>query len=103
MLRLILIATGLLTGLAQAQGYDYIRGDDVYEEDYQYGVDYEGLSSVPRTRLNGADSGQGDDAGGRLKQRARDLQEDTTQPSMTRELERWQARDRLSPATDAGR
>ena len=95
MVRIVLMATILLAGMVHAEGYDYIRGDDVYEEDYHYGVDYDGLSSVPQTRLGGGSSG--DDAGGRLKQQARDLQKETTQPSMTRELEKWQADDSLTP------
>jgi len=97
MMRILLITAGLLAGNAQADGYDYIRGDDVYDEDYNYGVDYDGLSSVPQTRLRGSSSD--DDAGGRLKQQARDLQKETTQPSMTRELEKWQADDSLDPPT----
>lgn len=96
MVRIVLMATILLAGMVHAEGYDYIRGDDVYEEDYHYGVDYDGLSSVPQTRLGGGSS-SGDDAGGRLKQQARDLQKETTQPSMTRELEKWQADDSLTP------
>ena len=97
MVRIVLITAGLLAGNAQADGYDYIRGDDVYDEDYNYGVDYDGLSSVPQTRLQS--SSGGDDAGGRLKQQARDLQKETTQPSMTRELEKWKADDSLTPPT----
>lgn len=96
MLRIMLMAAGLLVGTAHAEDYDYIRGDDVYEEDYNYGVNYDGLSSVPQTRLRGS---SGDDAGGRFKQQARDLQKDTTQPSMTRELEKWKADDSLDPPT----
>ena len=95
MVRIVLMAASLLVGMVHAEGYDYIRGDDVYEEDYHYGIDYDGLSSVPQTRLGG--SSRGDDAGGRLKQQARDLQKETTQPSMTRELEKWQADDSLTP------
>ena len=57
-LLIALLAAGLLTaGPVHADGYDYIRGDDVYEEDYNYGLDYEGLSSTPRTRLQNDDSG----------------------------------------------
>ena len=97
MMRIVVVAAGLLAGTVHAEGYDYIRGDDVYDEDYNYGVDYDGLSSVPQTRLQGSSSG--DDAGGRLKQQTRDLQEDTTQPSMTRELEKWKADDSLAPPT----
>ena len=97
MVRILLMAASLLVGTVHAEGYDYIRGDDVYEEDYNYGVDYDGLSSVPQTRLRS--SGSGDDAGGRLKQQARDLQKETTQPSMTRELEKWKADDSLTPPT----
>ncbi|MGJ3256156.1 MAG: hypothetical protein ACFE0K_07500 [Alcanivorax sp.] len=94
MVRIVLMAASLLVGTVHAEGYDYIRGDDVYEEDYDYGVDYDGLSSVPQTRLRGS---RRDDAGGRLKQQARDLQKETTQPSMTRELEKWKADDSLTP------
>lgn len=97
MLRIMLMAAGLLAGTAHAEGYDYIRGDDVYEEDYNYGVDYDGLSSVPQTRLQGSSSGNGADS--RLKQQARELQKETTQPSMTRELEKWQADNSLAPPT----
>ncbi len=57
-LLIALLAAGLLaTGTVHADGYDYIRGDDVYEEDYNYGLDYEGLSSTPRSRLQNNDSG----------------------------------------------
>lgn len=97
MAQIVLMAASLLVGTVHAEGYDYIRGDDVYEEDYNYGVDYDGLSSVPQTRLRGSSSG--DDAGGRLKQEARDLQKETTQPSMTRELDKWKADDSLTPPT----
>lgn len=95
MVRIVLMAAGLLVGVVHAEGYDYIRGDDVYEENDNYGVDYDGLSSVPQTRLHGSTSG--DDAAGRLKQQIRELQKETTQPSMTRELETWKANDSLTP------
>lgn len=97
MLRVTLLVAGLLAGTVHAEGYDYIRGDDVYEEDYDYGVNYDGLTSVPQTRLRGSRSG--DDAGGRLQQRARELQRNTTQPSMTRELEEWKPDDKLASPT----
>ncbi|KAF0806558.1 hypothetical protein A6D6_01556 [Alcanivorax xiamenensis] len=57
-LPIALLTAGLLAiGAVHADGYDYIRGDDVYEEDYNYGLNYEGLSSTPRTRLQNDDSG----------------------------------------------
>ncbi|MFT6636449.1 hypothetical protein [Alcanivorax sp.] len=74
---------------AYGSDYDYIRGDDVYEEDYQYGVDYDGLTSVPQPGLKKGGTGSAKNAEGRLQKRALELQENTTQPSMTRELDRW--------------
>ena len=46
----VMIAAGAAAP-AYGSDYDYIRGDDVYEEDYQYGVDYDGLTSVPQPGL----------------------------------------------------
>ncbi|MEP5232422.1 MAG: hypothetical protein ABJQ78_13410 [Alloalcanivorax sp.] len=84
----IMIAAGTAAP-AYGSDYDYIRGDDVYEEDYQYGVDYDGLTSVPKSDLKKGGTGDADSASGRLQKRALELQEETTQPSMTRELDRW--------------
>ena len=81
---------------AYGSDYDYIRGDDVYEEDYQYGVDYDGLTSVPQTGLKKGGAGGADNAEGRLQKRALELQEETTQPSMTRELDRWKQNKKLT-------
>lgn len=81
---------------AYGDGYDYIRGDDVYEEDYQYGVDYDGLTSVPQPGLSKGSTSSADSAEGRLQKRALELQEETTQPSMTRELDRWKQDKKLT-------
>ncbi|MEQ3725270.1 hypothetical protein [Alcanivorax sp.] len=81
---------------AYGDGYDYIRGDDVYEEDYQYGVDYDGLTSVPQPGLSKGGTSSADSAEGRLQKRALELQEETTQPSMTRELDRWKPDSKLT-------
>ena len=96
-MRWILLVLLLPPLAVQADGYDYIRGDDIYEEDYHYGLDYDGLSSVPQaqTRLRGGAGQAGDSAAGRLKQQARELQQDTTQPSMTRELQQWDSLEKL--------
>lgn len=84
----IMIAAGTAAP-AYGSDYDYIRGDDVYEEDYQYGVDYDGLTSVPKSDLKKGGTGDADSPSGRLQKRALELQEETTQPSMTRELDGW--------------
>lgn len=81
---------------AYGSDYDYIRGDDVYEEDYQYGVDYDGLTSVPQSGLKKGGTSGADNAEGRLQKRALELQEETTQPSMTRELDRWKQDNTLT-------
>lgn len=96
----ILMATLTLGGVTvgTAQGYDYIQGDDVFEEGYDYGLDYEGLTSVPDSRLRSSSPArETDNAERRLKHDNDTLQRDTTQPSMTRELDRWRGDRQLTP------
>ena len=87
---------------AYGSDYDYIRGDNVYEEDYQYGVDYDGLTSVPQAGLSKGGASSGDSAEARLQKRALELQEETTQPSMTRELDRWKQDSKLTTPGKSG-
>lgn len=90
----VLIAAGTAAP-AYGSDYDYIRGDDVYEEDYQYGLDYDGLTSVPQPGLSKGGASSADSAEGRMQKRALELQEETTQPSMTRKLDRWKQNSKL--------
>jgi len=76
---------------AYGERYDYIRGNDVYEQDYQYGLDYDGLSRIPQTDLKKDSTGSTKNAENRLQRRALELQKETAQPSMTQKLKHWQA------------
>lgn len=75
----------LVAAPALAEGYDYIRGDDIYEDDYNYGLQYDRLSSTSGTALRSSTPANGDG----LRAQSQQLQRDTTQPSMVEELKRW--------------
>ncbi|MBL7252438.1 hypothetical protein ACLD02_15680 [Alloalcanivorax sp. C16-2] len=83
LVRTLLLALLALAGIAAADDYDYIRGDEIYSEDYNYGLDYDRLRSVPETPdtdLGGA--GASPESIGQRGAASRDGQ----QPSMTRRL-----------------
>ena len=74
-----------VAGIAAADDYDYIRGDEIYSEDYNYGLDYDHLRSVPETP--DANLGGGGDSPESVGQRGGAMGvEDDQQPSMTRRL-----------------
>ncbi|QJX02284.1 hypothetical protein HML84_10685 [Alcanivorax sp. IO_7] len=49
LVRTLPLALLALAGAVTADDYDYIRGDDIYSEDYNYGLNYDRLRSVPET------------------------------------------------------
>ena len=45
LVRTLPLALLALAGAVTADDYDYIRGDDIYSEDYNYGLNYDRLRS----------------------------------------------------------
>ncbi|EKF75394.1 hypothetical protein A11A3_03519 [Alcanivorax hongdengensis A-11-3] len=86
LITVLLLCAPFLPALAD-DGYDYIQGDDIYDDDYNYGLHYDGLSSIPKTNLNT------DTRGGQLEQEVRKLQQSTTQPSVTREIDKLKKKE----------
>lgn len=109
LVRTLPLALLALAGAVTADDYDYIRGDDIYSEDYNYGLNYDRLRSVPETPdadLGGAGAspesiGERDGAMGAGDQGR--AAADDRQPSMTRriqELRRETYPDPLNPGLD---
>lgn len=46
-LTMLILALCATTGPAMAGDYDYIRGDDIYHDNYDYGLHYDRLTSRP--------------------------------------------------------
>lgn len=86
----------LVSGPALASDFDYIRGDDIYDDDYNYGLKYDQLSSTTSSNLKSPAPAQGDG----LKAQSQQLQRDTTQPSMIQELKRWKPDLEQDPELD---
>ncbi len=111
LVRTLPLALLALAGAVAADDYDYIRGDDIYSEDYNYGLNYDRLRSVPETPdadLSGAgaspesvgERGGAMGAGDQGRAAA-----DDRQPSMTRriqELRRETYPDPLDPGREKG-
>lgn len=45
---IVLVLALCVAGPALAEGYDYIRGDDIFQGDYNYGLHYDRLTSLPQ-------------------------------------------------------